>query len=52
MTSALRELTIDELEMVSGGVAPGCSYTSTTTTTTKPDGSTTTTTTTTYECHL
>jgi len=52
MASALRELTCDELDFVSGGVAPGCSYTTTTTTTTAPDGSSTTTTTTKFECHL
>ena len=52
MGSALRELTFEELELVSGGVAPGCSYTTTTTTTTAPDGSTTTTETTKFECHL
>jgi hypothetical protein len=44
----MRELNIEEMEMISGGVEAGCSKT--TTTTTNKDGSTTTVTT--YECHV
>lgn len=44
----MRELNLEEIKAVAGGISAGCSRT--TTTTTNADGSTTTTTTT--ECHV
>ncbi|CAH0253448.1 hypothetical protein SRABI118_03026 [Massilia sp. Bi118] len=44
----MRELNIEEMEMISGGAEAGCSVT--TTTTTNADGSSTSKTT--WECHV
>lgn len=48
----MRELTVNEIQYIYGGVEAGCSKTTTTTTTSNGEGSTTTTTTTTWECHI